>query len=96
MQRVASCQGSSSDNPQGDPVSVEFRQGSTVVARGIGSVGTAFTVEVPLGAIEIYVDGVRKGVVNEGVPTDGPYHSPAPDEFIYMASGDGCPDRAQL
>ena len=96
VQRVAVCQGSSSDNPRGDPVSVEFRQGSTLVARAIGSVGIAFTVEVPVGAVQISVDGVQKGSVNEGVPTDGPYHSPAPDEFIYMASGDGCPDSAQL
>ena len=96
VQRVAFCQGSSSDSPQGDPVSVEFRQGSAVVARANGSVGVAFTVEVPVGAVQIYVDGVRKGAVNEGVPTDGPYRSPAPDEFIYLASGDGCPDSAQL
>ena len=94
IQRVALCQGSSSDNPQGDPFSVELRQGSTVVARGIGSMGTAFTFEVPVGGVQIYVDGVPKGAVNEGVPTDGPYHSPAPDEITYMRSGEGCPDSA--
>ena len=94
IQRVAFCQGSSSDNPQGDPFSVELRQGSTVVARGIGSMGTAFTFEVPVGGVQIYVDGVTKGAVNEGVPTDGPYHSPAPGEITYMRSGEGCPDSA--
>ena len=96
IQRVAFCQGSSSDNPQGDPFSVELRQGSTVVARGIGSIGTAFTFEVPVGGVQIYVDGVKKGAVNEGVPTDGPYHSPAPDEITYVRSGEGCPDSAPM
>jgi hypothetical protein len=94
IQRVAFCQGSSSDNPQGEPFSVELRQGSTVVARGTGSIGTAFTFEVPVGAVQIYVDGVRTGAVDEGVPTDGPYRSPAPDEITYLRSGEGCPDSA--
>jgi hypothetical protein len=96
IQRVAFCQGSSSDNPRGDPFSVELRQGSTVVARGIGSIGTAFTFEVPVGGVQIYVDGVKKGAVDEGVPTDGPYRSPAPDEITYMRSGEGCPDSAPM
>jgi hypothetical protein len=97
VQRVAYCQAPSSDNPDGDPVNVEFRQGSTVVARGSVSVGVAFTAEVPLGAIQIYVDGVQMGAVNEGVATDGPYHSPAPDEVTYIASAEGgCPDSASL
>jgi hypothetical protein len=96
VQRVAFCQGPSTDDPHGDLVTVEFRQGATVVARGTVPVGTALTAEVPVGAIQIYVDGVRMGAVNEGVATDGPYHSPAPDEVIYIASAEGCPDAASL
>jgi hypothetical protein len=96
VQRVAFCQGPSSDNPNGNPVEIEFRQGSTVVARATGSVGIAFTVEVPVGATQIYVDGVKEGEVNEGVTTDGPYHSPAPDEITYLATSDDCPDTAPL
>src|SRR4051794_26281122 len=95
MQRVAFCQGPSSDNPNGDPVEIEFRQGSAVVARATGSVGTAFTVEVPMGAVQIYVDGVQKGSVDEGVPTDAPYHSPGPHDVTYISSA-GCPDSAPL
>jgi len=95
IQRVAFCQGSSSDNAQGDPFSVELRQGSTVVARGSGSVGTAFTFEVPAGAITIYVEGVQKGSVNEGVDPDA-YHSPGPDDVTYIATGEGCPESAPL
>ena len=91
FQRVAFCQGPSAGNPNGDPVQIEFRQGKKVVARATGSVGTAFTIEVPLGAVQIYADGVRMGVVNEGVATDGPYHSPAPDEISYVATEEGCP-----
>ena len=93
VQRVAFCQGTSSGSPDGDPVQVEFRQGSTVVARGVVSPGTAFSAEVPLGGVQIYVDGVQRGSASEGVPTDGPYHSPAPDEFVYVSSAEGCPDR---
>ena len=92
---MAFCQGSSSDNAQGDPFSVELRQGSTVVARGSGSVGTAFTFEVPAGAITIYVEGVQKGSVNEGVDPDA-YHSPGPDDVTYIATGEGCPESAPL
>ena len=91
MQRVAFCQGPSSDNPQGDPVSIEFRQGSEVVARANGSIGTAFTVEVPWGATQIFVDGVQKGAVDEGVHRDT-YHSPEPDDVTYIATAEGCPD----
>ena len=96
VQRVAFCQGPSSDNPNGDPVEIEFRQGSTVVARAAGSVGTAFTVEVPVGAVQIFVNGVQKGSVNEGVPTDAPYHSPGPNDVTYIATAEGCPDSAPL
>jgi hypothetical protein len=75
---------------------VEFRQGSTLVARASMQAGTAVTVEVPLGGVRIYVDGVHKGSVDEGVATDGPYHSPAPDEITYLRSPEGCPDSAPL
>lgn len=94
MQRVACCQGPSSDHPDGDPVDVGFRQGSTVVARGTVPVGVALTVEVPVGGVQIHVDGVRVGAVDEGVATDGPHHSPAPDEVTYLHGPGGCPDSA--
>ena len=94
FQRVAFCQGPSGDNANGDPVGIEFRQGHKVVVRATGSVGVAFTVEVPLGAIQIYVDGVQRGSVDEGVASDGPYHSPGPDEVTYVASAEGCPPAA--
>lgn len=74
-------------------VDVEFRQGRTVVARGSVSAGVVLSAEVPVGAVQIYVEGVQVGSVNEGVPTDGPYRSPAPDEGVYL-SGQGCPDSA--
>ncbi len=93
MQRVAYCH--STDDPGDGFLDVEFRQGSTVVAQGSVSAGTALTAEVPVGAIQIYVDGVQVGAVDEGVDTDGPYHSPAPDEVTYI-SGAGCPDQASL
>jgi hypothetical protein len=96
VQRVAYCQGPSSDDPNGDPVDVEFRQGAAVVARATVSVGVAVTVEVPVGAVQIYVDGVRRGAVDEGVATDGPYHSPAPDEITYLRSPEGCPESAPI
>jgi hypothetical protein len=57
--------------------------------------GTALSVEVPVGAIQVYVDGVQVGAVDEGVSTDGPYHSPPPGEVTYI-SGAGCPVRASL
>ena len=97
VQRVAYCQGPSSDNSDSGYHDVEFRQGTTVVARGSGSAGAVLTAKVPEGAIQIYVDGVQMGAVNEGgVATDGPYHPPAPDEVTYIHSAEGCPDRAPL
>lgn len=93
IQRVAFCQGAASDNPQGDPVSIEFRQGSEVVARATGSAGVALTVEVPWGPTQIYVDGVQKGSVDEGVSADA-YHSPGPEDVTYIASAEGCPEEA--
>jgi hypothetical protein len=93
VQYVAFCQGSSSDNAQGDPVQVEFRQGSTVVATGSMSVGVAFTAEVPIGAIQIYVDDVEVGAVNEGVDADVFPASPEPEDATYLATGEGCPKR---
>jgi hypothetical protein len=95
MQRVAFCQGPSSDNPNGDPVNIEFRQGSTVVARATGSIGTAFTVKVPWGPVQIFVDGVQKGAVDEGVSADA-YHSPGPEDVTYIGTAEGCPDDAPL
>jgi anaerobic selenocysteine-containing dehydrogenase len=65
-----------SGHPSGDLIEVESCQGATVVARGTVSVGAALTVEVPVGAVQIYVDGVQVGAVNEGVPTDGPHDPP--------------------
>jgi hypothetical protein len=94
MQRVAFCQGPSSDNPNGDPVTIEFRQGSEVVARAMGDVGTAFTVKVPWGPVQIYVDGVRKGSVDDDVSADA-YHSPGPKDVTYISS-EGCPEDAPL
>ncbi|GAA3183517.1 hypothetical protein GCM10010531_42170 [Blastococcus jejuensis] len=93
VQNVAYCQGSPGDNDTGF-LHVEFRQGSTVVATGSVSAGFALTAEVPVGDIQIYVDGVQVGAV-EG-PTDGPYHPPARDEVTYLHSGEGCPDSAPL
>ncbi len=96
VQRVAYCLGPSSDHFEGEPIIVEFRQESTVVATGSVNVGAAFSAEVPLGGIQIYVDGVRVGAVNEGVDMDEHYHSPAPGEVTYMRSPEGCPDSAPL
>jgi hypothetical protein len=93
LQRVAFCPGPSNDNLDGGQVDVEFRQGSTVVHRAWVSVGTVFTAEVPWGAVQIYVDGVRMGAANEGVAADA-YHSPAPDDVVYLAGAEGCPDSA--
>jgi len=83
-------------HPSGDLVEVDFRQGATVVARGTVSVGAAFTVEVPVGAVQIYVDGVQVGAVNEGVPTDGPHDPPGPGDLAYIGRCEGCPDSADL
>jgi hypothetical protein len=96
VQRVAYCQGPMSDHPSGDLVEVQFRQGTTVVARGTVPVGAAVTAEVPVGAVQIDVDGVQVGAVNEGVPTDGPHDSPGPGDLTYIARGEGCPDSADL
>jgi hypothetical protein len=65
-----------------------------VVATGSVSVGVVLRAEVPVGVVRIYVDGVRAGVVNEGVATDVPWRCPSPDQATYLASGEGCPDDA--
>ena len=96
LQRVAYCQGPSSDDPDDGLLDVEFRQGSTVVAQDSVSAGTPFIAEVPVGAVQIYVDGVERGAASEGVPMDGSHHSPAPDEVTYVAAGEGCPDITDL
>lgn len=93
MQRVAYCQGPSSDNPDDGFLDVEFRQGATVVAQGSMSAGSVLTAEVPWGATQIYVDGVQVGAVDEGVDPDV-YHSPGPDDVTYIRSAEGCPDSA--
>jgi hypothetical protein len=69
---------------------VEFRQGSTVVASGSVSAGTALTAEVPVGAVEIYADGVWAGSANEGVDPD------VTDSGLVYVSSPGCPDAADL
>ena len=91
VQNVAFCPGSSGEEWGDGPFDVEFRLGDTVVASGSVSTGAVFAAQVPVGGVQIYVDGVRTGSANEGVATDGPYRSPAPDEFVYLA-GEGCPD----
>ncbi len=93
MQRVAFCQGEPAENSEDGMLVIEFRQGDTVVATVLGGVGTVFSAEVPIGGIQIYVDGVEVGAVNEGVATDVPWASPAPGEATYLAVGDGCPER---
>jgi hypothetical protein len=97
LQRVAYCQGPSRDTPDSGFVDVEFRQGSTVVARGSVSAGVVLTAEVPVGATQIYVDGVYVGAVDEGLAIDRAYRSPAPDEVnYYLRSPEGCPDSVPL
>ena len=96
LQWVAFCQGHSDDVHDDGFLDVEFRQGTTVVATGSVSVGVVFRAEVPVGGVEIYVDGVPAGAVNEGVATDVPWRSPSPDAATYLASGEGCPDNASL
>lgn len=91
VQFVAYCQGILSGDPGGDVVDVEFRQGTTVVARGSMPAGMAITVEVPAGGVQIWVDDVQVGSVAEGVSTDGPYRRPAPDEVSYLRGAEGCP-----
>ena len=90
VQRVAYCH--STDDPGDGFLDAEW---STVMAQGSVSAGTALTAEVPVGAVQIYVDGVQVGAVNEGVDTDGPYSSPPPDEVTYI-SGVVCPDQGSL
>lgn len=94
VQNVAYCQGSPGDNDTGF-LHVEFRQGSTVVATGSVSAGFVLAAEVPVGDIQIYVDGVQVGAVEAG-STNGSYRAPAPDEVTYLHSGEGCPDSASL
>ena len=96
FQRVAYCLGPSSDHFEGKPIRVEFRQGSTVMATGSVNVGTAFTAEVPIGGIQIDVDGERVGAVNEGVDMEGHYDPPTPGEMTSMASPEGCPEQPIL
>ena len=48
-----------------------------------------------MGAVQVYVDGVQVGAMNEGVPTDG-LSSPGLHDVMYVARGDGCPDGASL
>jgi hypothetical protein len=88
---VAYCQGPSSDNPQGDPARIEFRQSGEVVARAGGSIGVAFTVEVPPGHIEIWSNGTHVADVDEGVDLST-YVEPGPEDVTYVASSaEGCP-----
>jgi hypothetical protein len=91
VQYVAFCQGASSSIDDDGFLDVEFRQGSRVVATGSVSVGTVMTAEVPIGGIQIYVDGEQVGAVNEGVDADAFARSPAPEDASYLASGEGCP-----
>ena len=90
VQRVAYCQPPSAEHPQGADVEVEFRQGSTVVARESVPVGGVFGADAPPGPVGIYADGVRVGEAESTVPPEGPYRSPEPGEAVYL-SGDGCP-----
>ena len=96
VQRVAYCPGPSDDIPHDGCIDVEFRQGDTVVARGSVSVGIALIAEVPVGAIQIYVDGVQVGAVDEGVATNEPYRSAGPDDVTYIRGAEECPDTASL
>jgi hypothetical protein len=91
FQRVAFCQGAASDVHDDGFLDVEFRQGDTVVAANSAAVGTVISAEVPIGGIQIYVDGVQVGSVNDGVSTDGPWVDPAPGQATYLAAGEGCP-----
>ena len=89
FQRVAFCQGQPGDNSVDGSHVVEWREGSEVVATASGAVGTVFTAEVPVGAVQVYVDGVQVGAVNEGVDTSV-YASPGPDDVTYLST-EGCP-----
>ena len=92
FQRIAFCQGEPTAGDEDGMLVVEWRQGARVVATASGAAGTVFSAEVPIGAIQIYVDGTEVGAVNEGVSTDVPWVEPAPGEATYLA-GEGCPDR---
>jgi hypothetical protein len=96
VQRVAFCQGHSGSIQDDGFLDVEFRQGARVVATGSVSVGVVLTAEVPVGGIQIFVDGAYVGAVNEGVATDVPWRSPTPGVATYVAAGEGCPDRPPL
>ena len=65
-------------------------QVNPVGAPASGAVGTVFTAEVPVGAVQIYVDGVQVGAVDEGADT-GAYSSPGPDDVTFLST-EGCPD----
>lgn len=95
LQRVAYCQGHSDDRPDSGFLEIEFRQGSTVLGRASVATGGAVSADVPVGATQIYVDGVQVGAVDEGVDADA-YRSPAPGDITYIHSGEGCPDQAAL
>jgi hypothetical protein len=95
LQRVAYCQGHSSDRPDSGFLHIEFRQGSAVVGSGSVATGGVVAAEVPVGATQIYVDGVQVGAVDEGVDPDV-HSSPAPGDVTYVTSGEGCPDQAAL
>ena len=90
LQRVSYCQPPASGDAPGAPVRVEFRQGTTVVARGSVPVGGVFGADTPPGPVGIYADGVRVGEAESAVPTEGPYRSPGPGEGVYLG-GEGCP-----
>ena len=91
-QRVAYCQGVPGENSEDGQLVVEFRQGATVVATASGNVGMVFSAEVPLGGIQIYVDGVQVGAVNEGVDMVENDDPSAPLPTTYLATPEGCPD----
>jgi hypothetical protein len=90
VQHVAFCPGTSTT---GDPVQVEFRQGDEVVGAATLSTGTAVTVEVPVGVVDIYADGAQAGSVGLPDDADAPYASPGPADVTYL-SRPGCPEAA--
>mgnify|MGYP000014575837 FL=1 len=96
LQRVAYCQGVPSEASEDGQLVVEFRQGETVVATGSVNVGMVFAAEVPLGGIQVYVDDVQVGAVNEGVDMAENDDPSAPLPSTYMASPEGCPDSPEL
>ena len=96
VQNVAYCQGVPSEASEDGHLIVEFRQGATVVATGSVNVGMVFAAEVPLGGIQVYVDGVQVGAVNEGVDMAENDDPSAPLPTTYLASPQGCPDSPGL